>query len=199
MDDESVVEASGNVADSASELFGELYEHLHELAGRYMRRQGAGHTLQPTALVSEAYLKLYKKSPDDWSSPQHFMAAAARTMLSVLVDHARTRGRRKRTAPGSRVPLDAALVHFQRQAVDIIDLQEKLEEFAGLGVHEERGARIVELRAFGGFSMAEIAAYLRTPKRTIERDFQVARAWLHQQLRGREKDADAARSESRAG
>lgn len=165
-----------------SALFGELYDHLHTQAGRYMRRQNSEHTLQPTALVHEAYLKLFKKNVQDWTSPQHFLAVAARTMMNVLVDHARAKGRQKRRALGARIPLDAVLVHFQQQAVDIIDLEEKLQVLSAKGPEERRAASVVELRAFAGLTMSEIAEYLRTPKRTIERDFHFARAWLHREL-----------------
>lgn len=163
-------------------LFGELYKHLHDQAGKYMRKQSPGHTLQPTALVHEVYLKLFRKQENDWTSPQHFLAVAARTMTNVLIDHARSKGRAKRKAPGSRVPLDAILVHFEDQAVDVIDLTEKLKELAQQGPDMRRAATVVELRAFAGLTMNEIAGYLGTPKRTIERDFKYAKAFLHREL-----------------
>ena len=175
-------EEAARARDALPAPFAALYDELRRQAARYMREQPPGHTLQPTALVNEVYVKLYKAGDREWRSSQHFLAAAARAMMSVLVDHARAKGRRKRKAPGERVPLDALLVHFQDQQVDVIDLHEKLEALEAQGVDGERAAAVVRLRAFTGLTMAEIAAYLETPKRTIERDFQFARAWLHREL-----------------
>jgi RNA polymerase sigma-70 factor (ECF subfamily) len=185
----STYQRSATEPEIPESLFGELYEHLHNQAGKYMRKQSPGHTLQPTALVHEVYLKLFRKQQGEWTSPQHFLAVAARTMTSVLIDHARSKGRAKRKASGSRVPLDAVLVHFEEQAVNLIDLHEKLDALGALGEQERRAATVVELRAFAGLTMADIAEYLATPKRTIERDFQFARAWLHREL-GLDADGD---------
>lgn len=168
--------------EKRNELFELLYTDLRRQAGAYMRRQASSHTLQPTALVHEAFMRLASQCPELWDSPQQFKAVAARAMISVLVDHARARGRKKRKAPGARVPLDTLLVHFEDQSVDVIDLQEKLEVLSSLGPEQYRARSVVELRAFGGLTMSEVAHYLDTPKRTIERDFRFARAWLHCEL-----------------
>ncbi len=165
------------------ELSKELYDALRAQAQRYMQRQPRGHTLQPTALVSEAWLKLSQGRRRDWTSEQHFMAAAARTMLSVLVDHARAKRRLKRKAPGERVPLDAILVHFQDQQVDVIDLQAKLEELEAMDARGRRGAEMIRLSAFGGLRAERIAEHLGVSLRTVERELPFARAWLHRQLR----------------
>lgn len=183
---------------AGGELFADLYEHLHAQARNIMRRQPAGHTLQPTALVSEAYLRLSGRRGRQWVSRKHFLASASKTMLCVLVDHARKKQRQKRRTPGSRLPIEAALVHFEKQSVDVIDLQEKLKELERLDAKGRRAARIVELRAFGGLTMPEIAEYLGTPQRTIEREFRFARAWLHAQL-ALESEDPATSAEGRQG
>ena len=164
------------------ELIDELYDELRSQARRYMQRQPVGHTLQPTALVNEAVIKLYQGRRRDWTSEQHFLAVAATAMLHVLVDYARAKQRKKRKAPGERVPLDAILVHFEDQQVDVIDLQEKLGELEAIDEHGRRGAAIVRLRAFAGFTMEQIAQHLGLSKRTVEREFLFARAWLHEAL-----------------
>lgn len=169
-------------AASHNEYYEALYGELLRQARVYMSRQPAGHTLQPTALVSEAFVKLYRADAAAWTSSQHFLAVAARTMMNILVDHARHKGRKKRKADGERVPLDAVLVNLEEQAVSVIDLQDKLRALASLGPAEERAARVVELRVFGGLTMGEIAMYLETPKRTVERDLRFAKAWLHREL-----------------
>ncbi len=167
----------------SSELFSLLYDEIHKQAKIYMRGQPRGHTLQPTALANEAYLRVRNIHPGRWRSRQHFLAMSSKVMVRVLADYARQRCSAKRNAEGNRVPLvEGLLVHFEQQHVDMLDLEAKLAELSQLGPDEERGATIVQFRAFGGLTMQEIASTLATPKRTIEREFRFARAWLHRAL-----------------
>ena len=166
----------------SSELFSLLYDAIHKQAGVYMRDQPRGHTLQPTALANEAYLRLDRIHPGTWRSREHFLAMSSSVMTKVLADYARRRCSAKRRAEGERVPLEGLLIHFEQQSVDMIDLEATLTGLAELGPHGERGATIVQLRAYGGLTMQEIASTLGTPKRTVEREFHFARAWLHREL-----------------
>lgn len=173
-------DAGGDRLHPASAAFEAEYQRLREQARVYMRKQPPGHTLQPTALVNEIYCKLFDAK--QWTSRDHFLATAGRAMMNVLVDHARGKQRAKRKAAGERVPLDGLLVHFQAQQVDVIDLKDKLDELAARGPGGARAADIVQLRAFSGLTMARIAKLLGTPERTISRDWQFAKAWLHREL-----------------
>ena len=162
---------------AAQALFPIVYEELRNLAGAYMARQGDGHTLQPTALVNEAYLKLVDVDTDRIRDRTHFFRLAARAMRSILVDHARGRQRAKRGGGRLRVTLDDALVSAGGGAdvPDLIDLDASLDRLAGV---DEQLARIVEYRFFGGLANAEIAEVLEVSTRTVERGWRVARAWL---------------------
>jgi RNA polymerase sigma factor (TIGR02999 family) len=161
------------------EMFVTLYEMLRRLAREAMRRpRSSTHTLQPTALVNEAYLKLTRRRCD-WESRNHFLAAAAKAMRCILVDHARTRTRIKRRPRGYRISLDAALLEYERKRIDVVQLDEALLRLAAV---DARAARVVELRCFGGLRVQDIAEILDEPKRTIERDWYFARVWLHAEL-----------------
>ena len=164
--------------ESREELLAELYAELRRRAGNVMRGQPAEHTLQPTALVHEAYLKL---CGDDsgWEDRRHFLAAASQAMRHGLVDHARGRTRQKRTPPGEKVPLDRILVTYEDRALDLLALDEALTRLA-----EADGdmAKAVELRFFGGLSMEETAKVLEMPKRSLERRWKATRAWLHAEV-----------------
>ncbi len=163
---------------------GEVYADLRRLAECYMSRQRRDHTLQPTALVHEAYLRLLKQPA--WSSQDRalFLWTAARAMRSVLVDHARRRGAIKRQPGGDRVPLDDAVASYQRRAVDLVALDEVLE---GLTKVDPLLTRIVDLRFFGGMTEGEIAASLDVTPRTVRRKWRLARQWLHAQLTEKEE------------
>lgn len=165
-------------ADAA--LFDALYPELKQLAAGYMRRQSRAHTLQPTALVNELYLKLSRSSKVPPTSREHFLAVAAVSMRNILVDHARRKHRAKRSAPGERVPLEVVEVLFDDRAIDLLDLVEALD---GLAQVDARAHRVLELRFFGGLTMDGIASYLDTPKRTVERAWAFANAWLRDALR----------------
>jgi RNA polymerase sigma-70 factor (ECF subfamily) len=161
------------------ELLPLLYEELHAIAQRLMRGQSPGHTLQTTALVNEALLKIFKDDPSSWETRAHFLGFAAHAMRSVLVDHARSKGRIKRSPLGQRVPLDELVASYEERSIDLVALDEALEQMAAL---DPRMVRLVELRFFGGRTMAETAEILGVPMRTAEREWRTARAWLKVEL-----------------
>jgi RNA polymerase sigma factor (TIGR02999 family) len=158
-----------------------VYDELHRLAGRHMAGQGGAHTLQATALVNEAWMRLGLDGGAAWSDRQHFLAFASRVMRSVLVDHARRRGRAKRGGDRERVPLEIALEQSAARGVDALDLGSALDE---LEATEPRLARVVELRFFGGLSMEETARVLDVSLSTAERSWRLARVWLREALQG---------------
>jgi RNA polymerase sigma-70 factor, ECF subfamily len=162
------------------EILERLYPELRRLAGRLMRRERPGHTLQPTALVHEAFLQLVDETAIDWQCRAHFMGVAARVMRRVLVDHARRRGASKRGGGLAHVTLDEALAAGGERSLDVLHLDEALERFAAL---DARGARVVEMRVFGGLTSDEAATVLGVSKRTVDSDWAMARLWLARELR----------------
>jgi RNA polymerase sigma factor (TIGR02999 family) len=166
---------------AASELFRLVYAELREIADRLMRRQAGDRTLQPTALVHEAYVKLVERGvPQDWNDRLHFVRVAARAMRSVLVDHARARGALDRArGPRSDSPLEAIAGQFGANLPDLLELDEALTRLEAL---DPELARIVELRFFGGLSVEETATALSTSKRTVERGWTTAKLWLKAEL-----------------
>jgi RNA polymerase sigma factor (TIGR02999 family) len=166
--------AEGDEA-AGEKLFPILYGELRRQAGRYMRRERRGHTLQPSGLVNEAYLRL-AGSPDlDWHDRAHFFAIAARVMRQVLVDHARRRRAAKRE--GCHVTLEDA--DAPTAPLELLDLEDALKELVAL---DPRQARVVELRFFGGLDVEETAGVLGLSPRTVKREWQTARAWLQHRL-----------------
>jgi len=167
------------------DLLPRVYDELRALADAYMRRERAGHTLQPTALVHEAFLRLLRLPPGSVQNRVHFFALAAQAMRRILADHARRHRAAKRGGSAVRVPLE--LVEGGAPAtpagddVAADDLDAALEDLAKL---DERQARVVELRFFGGLSIEETAEVLAVSSATVKRDWLVARAWLHRELRG---------------
>jgi len=167
------------------DLLPRVYDELRALADAYMRRERAGHTLQPTALVHEAFLRLLRLPPGSVQNRIHFFALAAQAMRRILADHARRHRAAKRGGGAVRVPLE--LVEGGAPAtpagddVAADDLDAALEDLAKL---DERQARVVELRFFGGLSIEETAEVLAVSPATVKRDWLVARAWLHRELRG---------------
>jgi RNA polymerase sigma-70 factor (ECF subfamily) len=156
-----------------------LYRDLRRIAASYFRAERASHTLQPTALVHEAYLRLVHKRDARWESRAHFLNAAAQVMRRILVDHARARGAGKRGGEGVRVTLDDALAGAPERDLDLLALDDALTKLAKT---DARLSRIVELRAFGGLTTGEIAEALGTSERTVEREWATARAWLRVEL-----------------
>ena len=165
------------------ELLPLVYDELHRQAERAMRAQPEGHTLQTTALVHEAYLRLVDRSGAAWQDRAHFFGVAARVMRSVLVDHARARRAAKRGGGAAALTLsrnDAAVdPEFDSNGVDVEALDEALTRLAAL---DPRQAKVVELRYFGGLSIHETAAVLDVSHATIEREWRTARLWLRREL-----------------
>jgi RNA polymerase sigma-70 factor, ECF subfamily len=160
-------------------LFAAVYQELRNLAGRFFRKEAKGITLQPTALVHEAYLKLVDQSAVDWRGRTHFFALAAQAMRRILVDHARRRGAAKRGGQQNRLPLEDNLVPALEPGNNVLAVDEALLKLAQF---DPQQAQLVELRFFGGLSVAEAAEVLGISKRSAEREWTVVRAWLRREL-----------------
>jgi RNA polymerase sigma factor (TIGR02999 family) len=162
-----------------SEMTGRLYQELHRLAKRHMAGQRAGHTLQTTDLLNEAYLKLAKLREPEWKDRSHFFAVASRTMRSILVDYARRRGHAKRGRNLVRVSLAEAREISEQRSAEVIALDEALKRLAAL---DPRKGQVVELRYFGGLSEEEVTEVVGLSRRTVQREWRKAKAWLHREL-----------------
>lgn len=160
-----------------------VHAELRRLARRYMRRERAGHTLQTTALINEAYIRLVEAQGVSWQNRAHFLGISARVMRRVLVDFARERGYRKRGGGNRRVPLDEALVVAETPDADLIALDDALNALAEV---DPRKSRAIELRFFGGLSIEEAALILKVSPETVKRDCRLAKAWLLRWLTERE-------------
>ncbi len=158
---------------------------LRRLARGYMGRERRGHTLQVTALVNEAFLRLTDARRLRWQDRAHFLGISARLMRRVLVDHARSRGSRKRGGGVEWVTLDEALVTSPEPAVDVLALDRALEALAAVDV---RKSRVIELRFFGGLSVEETAEVLKVSPATVRRDWSIAKFWLYRELGGGRAD-----------
>jgi RNA polymerase sigma factor (TIGR02999 family) len=172
-------------AGALQDLVGLLYRDLHRIARRQLRSERRGHTLGPTALVNEAYLKLSRDERIDAASRTQFLAAASVAMRRVLVDYARTRKRDKRGGGQEALPLDEAAIEdlmTEREADEVLALEDALSR---LEAADERAARVVQLRFFGGLSMEEIAESMSVSVKTVQRSWLAARAWLRKEV-GRE-------------
>jgi RNA polymerase sigma factor (TIGR02999 family) len=157
-----------------------VYAELRRLAESYLRREKPGHTLQPTALVHEAYLRLVDQSPPNWENRSHFYGVAARLMRQILVDHARHRQAGKRA--GHKVPLEEVVTLHQERSKELVSLDIALNELQKI---DPRKCRVVELRYFGGLSMEEIAQSLEVSAVTVRRDMRLAEVWLYREMRSR--------------
>jgi RNA polymerase sigma-70 factor, ECF subfamily len=162
-----------------SKLITTLYNELRIMAARYMRRERDGHTLQTTALINEAYMRLVSLKNIDWQDRAHFFAVAATVMRGILVDHARKHVAGKRGAGIHVLPLNEGLVFSPERAEPLLRLDEGLRR---LSAHDERAGQVIELRFFGGLSIEETAAVLGTSARTVKREWAFARAWLRTEL-----------------
>ncbi len=157
-----------------------VYDELHRQAAGYLRRERRGHTLQTTALINEAYLKLIDQKEVAWESRTHFFALAANAMRQILVDYARTKNRQKRGGELQKVDLDEALmIATSEKAIDLVALDEALTRLEKI---DEQQSRVVELRYFGGLSLEETAEALHISRATAAREWAMARAWLHREL-----------------
>jgi len=157
-----------------------VYDELRKLAGSYMRRERENHTLQATALVHEAYLKLVRQDVPDWQSRAHFFGIAAQLMRQVLVDHARGHSRKKRGGGQEMVVFDDALALTPEKSLEVMKIDESLQRLTKL---DPRQGKIVELRFFGGLTVEEAADVLGISPKTVKREWSVAKAWLHGDLR----------------
>lgn len=156
-----------------------VYEELRRLAAHYLRGERSDHTLQPTALVHEAYLRLTRLTELDWQSRSHFFAIAATVMRRILVDYARTKRANKREAARDAVSLEEALVVSPERANELIALDDALDRLSKL---HDRQSKIVELRFFGGLSEEETGELLGISARTVKRDWRAAKAWLYNEV-----------------
>ena len=172
---------SNGRSDARDELFPVIYAELRRLAASYMRRERVDHTLQPTALVHEAFLKLVDQRAVQWQSRAHFFGIAAQAMRRILVDHARAHAADKRGAGESPVSLDEARMIGVAPNVDLIALDEALTRLAAI---DPQQSRLVEARFFGGLTIAEAAELLQISPATVGREWTVAKAWLYAELAG---------------
>ena len=173
---------SGGDAAASEQLMALVYNELRQLARGYLRRERGGHTLQPTALVHEAYLRLVDDSQIRWQSRAHFYGVAARVMRRILVDHARRQAAAKRGGLARDVPLEDVGTIAAPDHGDPVDLVALDDALLSLGRAYPRQSEIVELRYFGGLSTREIGEVMRVTERTVQRDWDFARAWLRRAL-----------------
>ena len=174
---------SGGNEGALEKLIPLVQPELHRLAHYYMSRERAGHTLQTTALLDEAYLRLVDDPNRSWQNRTHFVASAAQLMRRIMVDHARERHSLKRGGGALKVTLDEAALVTETRSEELLALDEALESLA---VQDPRKSQIVELRYFGGLTMEETAGFLDMSLRTVEREWNMAKAWLYRALSGEE-------------
>jgi RNA polymerase sigma factor (TIGR02999 family) len=157
-----------------------VYDELRRMAHHYMQSEREGHTLQTTALVNEAYLRLADQQKIEWQNRAHFFAVTAHVMRHILIDHARRRHYAKRGGEAQQVPMEEASVMSQPRAAELVALDEALDELAKL---DPRKSRVVELRYFGGLSLEETAEVLEVSPITVRRDWRAAKAWLYRRMK----------------
>jgi RNA polymerase sigma-70 factor (ECF subfamily) len=172
--------SAGNQA-ALDKLYALVYNELRRLAHGYLRRERKGHTLQTTALINEAYLRLVDQKQVHWANRSHFFAISAQIMRRILIDHARRYNYAKRGGGAERVSLDATAVVAKESARELLRLDEALNQLAKI---DPRRSHVVELRYFGGLNNEEIARVLKISENTVTRDWNMARAWLYQELTG---------------
>jgi RNA polymerase sigma-70 factor (ECF subfamily) len=166
--------------EAGGKLIPVVYAELRRLAASYMRGERSDHTLQPTALVHEAYLKLVEQHSTDWQSRAHFFGVAAQVMRRILVDHARAHLREKRGGGQLEVPIEEASIFAPEHSAEMIKLDQALEQLAKL---DPRQAKIVEVRFFGGLTVEQTADLLNISPKTVKRDWSMAKAWLHGKMK----------------
>ena len=160
-------------------LFSLVYDELRTIASSYMSRERPDHTLQTTALVNEAYIKLVGQPDALWENRVYFFAIAAKIMRQILIDHARTRHYAKRGGGAVKISLDETATLSDQRADELVALDDALKRFEAI---DPRKAQVVELRFFGGLTIEETAEFLNVSRNTIIRDWEMARAWLYQQI-----------------
>ena len=171
--------------DAAPQLMPLVYEELRRLARAQMRGERSDHTLQATALVHEAYFRLVNQPDRTWQNRTHFIRVAAQVMRRMLIDYARARRTAKREGGLQRVPLEEPLLLTEEQSAEVLALNEALERLAQF---DARQSRVVELRFFGGLTVEETAEALGLSTKTVKRDWCVARAWLHREVKKSSRD-----------
>ena len=171
----------GEEGSGLADALPRVYDELRELAGSYLRRERSDHTLQPTALVHEAYLRLREQRNVDWGNRAQFLGIAARMMRRILVDHATARRTAKRGGENTRVSLDEALQIFDQQEVSTLALHTALQDLEAL---DPRQAQVVEMRFFGGMTVPEIGEVLAISPATVKREWSVAKLWLEREMSG---------------
>lgn len=176
---ERLIAWSGGDMAALDDVIFAVYRELRRMADRYLRQERPDHTLQPTALVHEAYLRMVDQSRVSWQNRAHFFGVAAQMMRRILVDHAKTKRRNKRGGAAVRLSLDEALTISKGRAADLVALDEALESLAQI---DERKSRMVELRFFGGLSVEETAEVLGVSPQTVLRDWKLAKAWLYHEI-----------------
>jgi RNA polymerase sigma factor (TIGR02999 family) len=164
---------------ATEKLFADVYSELRAIAAGYLRRERKNHTLRPTALVHEVYLKLVDQTRVSWRSQAHFLATAAQAMRRILVDHARKRAATKRGGNRHRIALDDNLAIESERDEDVLELDAALTKLTKL---DQRQAHMIELRFFGGLSIDEVAKVTGISKRSVEREWTMVRAWLRREL-----------------
>jgi|SRR5581483_3865637 len=162
-----------------------VYQELHRLAARYMRRENPGHTLQTSALVNEAFLRLIEHPQINWQNRAHFFGLAAQMMRHILLDHARGQARAKRGGGARQVSFDETAIVSGQRATELIALDDALNDLAKL---DPGKSRLVELRFFGGLSNEEVAEVMGMSLRTVEREWRKAKIWLHHAIISSEPD-----------
>jgi RNA polymerase sigma factor (TIGR02999 family) len=173
-------EWSDGKAEALENLLPLVYAELHRQAASFLRKERPGHTLQTTALINEAYLKLIDRRSVNWQNRAHFFAVAAQAMRRILVDYARAKHRKKRGGNDIKLSLDGVtLLASKEKGIDLVALDEALDK---LGERDKQQAHVVELRYFSGLSLEETAEVLHVSRATVARDWESARAWLHREL-----------------
>lgn len=170
--------SEGN-SSALDQLLPIVYSELRKIASGYLRKERAGHTLQPTALIHEAYLRLVDQNIPKWENRAHFYGVAARLMRQILVDHARMRGSARRGGDQKKISIENATVFSEEHAADLLAFDEALQKLNNM---DERKARIIEMQSFAGMTAEETAAALGISVPTVKRDLKFARAWLKREL-----------------
>lgn len=167
-------------SEALDEVMPRVYDTLHRIALKYMREENPGHTLQPTAIVNEAYVRLVDIEVD-WHDRAHFIAVTARLMRRILVDHAKAKHRDKRGGTATKISLDDAVLKQAEPDIDIVELDLAMQRLAEF---DERKSKIVELYYFGGLNYDETAEVLQISAATVDRELRMAKAWLHRAISG---------------
>ncbi len=176
---DTLVQVADGSDEAADRLMPLVYDRMRGLARSMLDRESPSHTLQPTALVNEVFLKMTDQNRVDWRGKSHFFAIGAKVMRRILVDHARTKKRQKRGGGMHRIPLEDGLQVSNRNDEDVLAIEEALTKLADM---DPRQAEIIELRFYGGLTVQEVAEVLRVSKRTVESEWAMARAWLRREL-----------------